>query len=188
MSIKRLFMIGLLVAVASMAGFSNASSRDWKPTREAKARDYAMIQDIRTRADGRFVWLMWFVPQMIEANAPGAETVSATLQRYVVVLTVLGRVDKTTGSMAFERVTTLEAKDQSGKPLTLVQKNNLPPATISILAGSEAMLRQSFGAMGREINMFVFDSGDVGSCKPGKLSVPLAGETYSWDTPIPGCP
>jgi hypothetical protein len=34
---------------------------------------------------------------------------------------------------------------------------------------------------------FVFDGSTIHSCQPGKLSVPYGGETYIYDTPIPGC-
>jgi len=37
------------------------------------------------------------------------------------------------------------------------------------------------------MKMFVFESGAIDSCKKGQLAVPLAGETYTWDTPFPGC-
>jgi hypothetical protein len=186
MNVKRFFLTGLLVSIVSLAGFSSASSRIWKATREAKARDYVTIND--TRANGDLVLLLWFVPQMVQAGTPGAANFSAILQKYVIMMAVHGHLDKTSGSVSFDDLTTLEARDQAGKPLPLMARKDLPPTTIAALSGMEALFRQSFGAMGNGMKMFVFDSGEVSSCKNGKLSVPLAGETYTWNTPIPGCP
>jgi hypothetical protein len=56
-----------------------------------------------------------------------------------------------------------------------------------MLVAVEQMFRQSLGAMGKGTKMFVFDAGDVGSCKKGELDIPLAGDTYTWKTPFPGC-
>ncbi len=56
-----------------------------------------------------------------------------------------------------------------------------------MLAGLEAVLRQSLGAYGKGLKVFVFDKGDVDSCQKGQLSVQLAGENYTWETPFPGC-
>jgi hypothetical protein len=51
----------------------------------------------------------------------------------------------------------------------------------------EAMFRQSLGTFGQGMKVFVFDAAGVTSCKPGGLTVPFADETYTWQTPIPGC-
>ena len=51
------------------------------------------------------------------------------------------------------------------------------------------MFRQSLGAVGAGFRWFVFDGASVKSCTPGSgFSVQLANETYTYDTPIPGCP
>src|SRR5580692_7600585 len=57
-------------------------------------------------------------------------------------------------------------------------------AMISVL---ESFYRETYGALGNGMKVFIFDAGDVGPCKPGQLSVLLANETYTWDTPFPGC-
>ena len=75
----------------------------------------------------------------------------------------------------------------NGKALTPVARNDLPPTNTAMLAALEAMFRQSIGAMGKGMKMFVFEGGNIDSCKKGQLSVPLASETYTWDTPFPGC-
>jgi hypothetical protein len=37
------------------------------------------------------------------------------------------------------------------------------------------------------MKQFIFDADTVRPCTKGKLSIPLAGETYFWETPFPGC-
>lgn len=185
MLIKRITYVGMLAALLSIGCFSTASSRIWKATPQALARDYALIND--TRPDGEAVFLGWFVPGMIQPNTPGAAITIANLQTYVVLVVVHGHLNKTTGSLSFEDVPALEARDQTGKPLTLVVRDTLPPTTAGIVVSIDTMFRQSLGALGKGMKLFVFDAGDVNSCKRGSLSVPLAGDTYTWDTPIPGC-
>jgi hypothetical protein len=177
--------MALLAAMFVCIGLSPASSRVWKATPDKIAREYATIND--TRADGELVLLMWFVPAMVRPDATGAAPLTAMLQKYVVLMAVHGQLDKATGSISFEDVNTLEARDQNEKPLALLARNDLPPTATAVLAAVETLFRQSLGAMGKGMKMFLFEAGTVDSCKKGELSVPFAGETYTWDTPIPGC-
>jgi hypothetical protein len=68
-----------------------------------------------------------------------------------------------------------------------VSLDTLSPVIVGALAIQAAGLRQSLGAMGKAMKTFVFDAGAVHSCESGRLSVLFAGETYTWDTPFPGC-
>jgi hypothetical protein len=52
----------------------------------------------------------------------------------------------------------------------------------------EASFRQSSGRLGDGTRFFIFDAGTVRACEKGKISVPYEGETYTWETPFPGCP
>jgi hypothetical protein len=90
--------------------------------------------------------------------------------------------------MSFEDIDTLEARDGGGNPLALVPRNQLPPAAIGLLAAFEAAFRQSFGRLGDGMKFFTFDAGAVPACEKGGISIPYAGETYTWETPFPGCP
>jgi len=177
------------VAAAAMMlfalGASPALSRQWKVTPEALARDYGVITD--QRPDGELVMAMWFVPQMVPANSTGADIATAMLQKYVIVTVAHGRIQRASGTISFENVDALTARNQSGKPLTLVARDSLPPTNVAMLSALESFMRQTLGAMGNGMKMFVFDAGDVGSCKRGQLSVLFANETYTWDTPFPGC-
>jgi hypothetical protein len=162
-----------------------ALSRQWKATPEALARDYAAIDD--QRSGGELILAMWFVPQMVPANSPGADIAKAMLEKYVVLMVVHGRLQSATGTISFEHVDTLPAMNQSGKPLASVSRDNLPPTNAGMLSALESVLRQTLGPMGNGMKVFVFDAGDVGSCKRGQLSVSFVNETYTWDTPFPGC-
>jgi len=190
--IERLSALPRLVAsivvaavLLSLFGLRPVSARQWRATPDAIARDYATITD--TRPNGELIMLMWILPRMVLPNSPGAAAATAMVQKYVLMVAVHGHLDKTTGIMSFDEIENLEIKDQSGKSLTPVVKADLPPTNTAMLAALEAMFRQSIGAMGKGMKMFVFDGANVDSCKKGQLSVPLANETYTWDTPFPGC-
>ena len=186
MTFRRLFGTALITAALSAVAVSTASARNWKATPDAIARDYATIND--ARPGGELVLLMWFVPTMVRADMSGAANLTATLQKYVVVMVVHGRLDKASGTFSFDDIDTLEARNQAGKSLNLLARSEMPPAPSAVLTAVETMFRQSLGAMGKGAKMFVFDAGDVDSCKKGGMSIPFAAETYTWDTPFPSCP
>jgi len=186
MTFRRLFGTALMTAALSVVAFSTASSRIWKATPDAISRDYATIND--TRPGGELILLMWFVPTMVRPDMSGAANLIAMLQKYVVMMAVHGHLEKASGTLSFDDIDTLEARDRAGKPLNLLARSDMPPAPTAVLAAVESMFRQSLGAMGKGMKMFVFDAGDVDSCKKGEMSIPFAAETYTWDTPIPGCP
>ncbi len=173
------------VLLCSFFGISPAWSRQWKATPEALARDYAKIND--PRADGELVLLIWFVPQMVRADAPGAAQMTVMLRNHIVLMVVDGRLDKATGTMSFQEISGLEAHDQNGHALVPIEKDQLPPTTIGAVTALEAMFRQSLGNMGKGTRLFVFDADRVDSCGNGRLSVSMAHETYTWDTPFPSC-
>src|SRR5215472_8664999 len=127
----------------SSVGISPASSRQWKATPKLLARDYAGIADSR---GGETVMLTWFVPQMLQPTATAA---IAMTQKYVVLMVAHSRMEKATGTYSYEDIAALEPKDQNGKVLAPVARNDLPPASIAMLAGLEAVLRQSLGADGK---------------------------------------
>lgn len=183
MVIKRPFLIATLAAAISFGECPSAVSRVWKALPDAIARDYARIEDAR---GGETVILMWFAPPTVKADAPTLALIQ-TLQKYTVIVAAHARIEKLSGAVTFEEINTLEARDATGKPLTLLARENLPPTAAGLLTALETVLRQSLGAMGKGTKMFVFNAENVDACKEGELSVPLAGETYTWKTPFPGC-
>jgi hypothetical protein len=185
-SIMHRIWVAFVAAAFLGFGITTGTARIWKPSPEKMARDYATINDVRPNGD--LVLLMWFVPGMMQPDAAGAAAVKAILQKYVVVVAVHGSLDKTTASYSFEDIDHLQAEDRNQHPLAPISRSDLPPATIAVISALEAMFRQTAGAMGKGMKVFVFDAGAVNSCKQGELTIPLAGETYTWETPIPGCP
>jgi hypothetical protein len=131
--------------------------------------------------------LMWFAPPTVAPEAPNAAQMRALIGKYVFIGLTHGHFDKTIGTVTFDETNTLEAKDGSGKPLVLVDRSSLPPATLGAVTVIERIFQQSFGAFGRGMKMFVFEAGDVNACEKGELAIPFAGETYTWETPFPGC-
>jgi hypothetical protein len=179
---------GLRAALAAaflLFAFYPASSRVWRATPDQLAQDYLTIND--TRPGGELVLLLWFAPPMVRPGIGGGTELSAVLERYVALMTVHGRLDKASGTMSFDDFDTLQANDQAGKPLTVVPKDKLPPTVAGVVTIMEGLYRQAAGAMGKGMKMFIFEAGSVDACKTGALSVPFAGETYTWTTPIPGC-
>src|SRR5437868_14558499 len=118
---------GVCAAIVSMVLVMSVSTptlaRQWKTTPDALARDYATIND--TRENGEVVMLMWFVPKMVQPSAVNAGMVVSMLEKYVVLTTLHGRIDKQTGSMSFEEIENLEPRDQNGKLLAAVERGNL---------------------------------------------------------------
>jgi hypothetical protein len=184
--IRHLLRASLAVTLVCFIALPQASSRTWKTTPDQLAKDYLTIND--TRPGGEFVLLMWFAPPMIQPQMTGADTLRAILDKYILIMAVHGNLDKASGTLSFENIDSLQANDQNGKPLNLLPRDNLPPTAAGIVAAMEGMMRQSLGSMGKGMKMFIFDAGSLGACKAGGMSIPFAGETYTWKTPVPGCP
>lgn len=185
MFMKRIVNLLVVSALFFGASSSASSSRIWKATPQAISRDYVTIQD--NRGPGDLVFLIWFVPQMLPSDAAGSPMAAGILDKYALISLAHGHFDMKTGAVTFDEIDALQAKDQSEKPLTPVQRDALPPAAAGMLVAMEAVFRQSLGALGKGTKTFVFDAGSVRSCGKGRLAVLFAGETYTWDTPIPGC-
>lgn len=160
-------------------GANLAWSRDWKPTQATLARNYLLISDTRDVHDIRMIF--WIAPPIV--SEPSAQQV---LKDYVVLGVVRAR-GSATGTMSFDPIDTLEAKDGEGKPLQLLRGDDIPPAINGVVTVLEGVFGQSFGAFGKGFHWFVFAAGAVNACKDGGLSVPFADEDYSYPTPIPGC-
>src|SRR5215472_237903 len=174
----------IIAAVLFLPANSSVSGRQWKATPRAMAQDYATIND--TRPDGELVFLIWFVPQMVRPEMPNADVVSQLLKKFILMMVVDGRVDQTSGTMSFQEISTLQVKNQAGEILNPISRDDLPPINIAMLTGMEAAMRQSLGAMGKGMKVFMFDGSTIDSCKKGQLSTAFANETYTWNTPIPG--
>jgi hypothetical protein len=171
----------LCVLSSATFGVQDANARPWKPTPEALAQDYALIE--ANKPDNSFAIVFWIVPNMIDDKA-----LQAVLDKYVVIGIVQSHTDSTTGASTYDSVDTLQPIDGAGKPLKLLAGDNLPPAVAGAIADVQSAFRQSLGAVGQGFHWFVFEGDSVHACGKGSLSVPFGGETYTYDTPVPGCP
>ena len=144
------------------------------------AQDYAQILDVR--AQGEIVVMFWMVPQMV-GDVPVAQTF---LDKYVVIGVAHARPGPA-GSMLFDAIDPLQVKDASGKPLTLLEGDKLPADASAFVTAMGGTLKQSLGAMGQGMRIFVYDGGGVHACTKGGISIPYAGEVYTYVMPIPGC-
>jgi hypothetical protein len=178
----------LIRAACALLAFAAASSpsaaRQWNPDPRGAAIDYAQI--VHARPSGDFTVIWWVVPEMFPAAA-NTQALRDVLSRYVVIGMVRGRTGAN-GASTFEAVDNLTITDSTSRPLSPLAANAIPAAAASSLAPMQTQLRQTLGAMGQGLRWFVFDGSTIHSCAAGKVSVPFQGETYTYDTPIPGCP
>ena len=186
MSIVELRKMNFIGAMLScVVGFSSsASSRLWKATPAQIAGDYASIN--HNRGNGDFVTIIWFASPMAAAGSQ----LATTFEKYVVIGVVHSHTNfnQPAAGIAFDDIKTLEVRDESGNLLTPVSENELPVASREGLAGYEAGYRRGFGPRGSGIRFFLFDAGTIRACEKGGISIPFDGETYTWETPFPGCP
>jgi hypothetical protein len=183
MSINQRVNVLLLGVIFSSVVFSSVLSRPWKPTPVQLAGDYAAITHTKSNTD--FVNIRWWAEPTVMPGTP----LASLLQKYIVISVVHFHINLPGGAMSTEDVDTLEARDSSNSNMVLtpVPRNALPPTAIATLTGFEASFRQSLGRLGEGTKFFIFDAGTVRACEKGGISVPLAGETYTWETPFPGC-
>jgi hypothetical protein len=181
MSIRQVSNVVLFGMIALSLAVMPASSRIWRPTPTQIAGEYAQINDAKSATD--FVNIRWWAAPTVAAGTP----LAGILEKYIVIAVVHFHVNQPGATISFDDIDTLEARDGSGQPLVLVARSQLPPVAIGILAGLEAAFRQSLGRLGDGTKFFAFDAGSVRACEKGGMSIPFAGETYTWETPFPGC-
>lgn len=167
----------LMMTTAAMP----AQARLWKPEREALAQDYAWITDVRKSHE--VITVFWMAPPL----APSSPTFQLILERYVIVGVSHVKQDPVTGKAESTNLDTVEARGSDGKPLTLLEGDKVPPAVAAVISGSGGTARQAMGVTGTGMRFFAFEAGDVRACGKGRLSIAYVGETYIYDTPIPGC-
>jgi hypothetical protein len=180
MSLSQQFNMLLLAMTVLGVSFSSTSSRPWKPTPAQIASDYAQIN--HTRSSTEFVNIRWWAPPTVMSGTPFARM----LEKYILI-SVAHYHSAQGGAISTDEIDALEARADDDKQLTLVTRTELLPSELGILSAIEASFRQSIGRIGEGTRFFIFDAGTVRACEKGGLSVPFAGETYTWETPFPGC-
>jgi len=185
MSIVQWSKMIFIGTILSYFGFSpSASARFWKASPSQIASDYAVIN--HNRGNGDFVTIIWFASPM----ATSGSQIATVFEKCVVVGAVHSHTNfnQPATGIALDDIKTLEVRDESGNLLSPVSENELSVASLGALAAYEAGYRRGFGPRGNGIKFFLFDTGTVRACEKGGISIPFDGETYTWETPFPGCP
>ena len=175
-----LLSAGLAMSVVT----ASVEARQWSPEPRAAALDYAQI--VHVKPNGQLVLVWWVVPEIF-APMPNTQPLLNVLSRYVVLGVAQGRPGAN-GTMTMDTVPAVEITDDMGRSYAPLADNALPPDVSQAIATLQAISRQTpLGPIAQGIRWFVFQADGVHSCGPGALSVPFGGETYNYDTPVPGC-
>jgi hypothetical protein len=173
----------LRTALAVLLLFSiPAGARSWKPQGAVLAQDYSVITDSRPNRD--LVTILWMTWPMTGSVSP---MVQQLLDKYIILGVAHGQIDPG-GKMIFDKEESAQASGQDGAQFKVMDESNYPPAVAGAVVTMGGFMRQSLGAMGEGMKFLVFEGASVRACEKGQLSVRYAGETYTYDTPIPGCP
>jgi hypothetical protein len=175
-------IVGLLTGVLLLIHVSSAAARPWKPTSQALALDYAEITHQRGTRD--LVIIIWLVPQMLGV---ASEEARELLDKYALV-GALHQHMLVGGTASYDANSLMQAVDDHGNALVLLTGDKIPPTAQGTLVILQAVMKKMIGPMGEGIQWFVFEAGSVHSCEKGGLSISFEGETYTYETPIPGCP
>lgn len=175
--------LAIVAAIVAALAAADAHAREWKPSIRTLAEDYVRIVD-RRGAD-EFVVMMWLAPETVP-DGPESAVTRQFLADYMVIALMHAEVSDL-GELRFRGVPTLALADADGGPRAPMPADALPPAFGGTIATLKGMFAQGMGPMGRGINWFVFDGEGVSSCAEGVIRIPYEGETYEYQTPIPGC-
>jgi len=170
---RALALILLLLAVAAPG-----SARPWKPTPQQQAVDYLTITHNRG-ADN--VVIVWMASPLITA-----QTIKPMMDKYI-VLTIAHTRRGADGAPVWDDVQGVRVSDGAGQDLKEVPSDQIPPILVGMIATSDATMRQTTQGKGK-VYWSVWEAGAVNACQRGKLVVNYAGESYSYDTPVPTCP
>jgi hypothetical protein len=170
-----------LALLCCLGALSPASARPWKPTPTALAQDYLLIVD--QRSDRDIAMVLWLAAPMVANSREVAEI----LDKYAVV-GVLHAHFASDGTAKFDDFDSLHAQDGEGRSLKLLRGDAVPPIVAGVVSTVGAAMQQTLGPMGHGLHWFIFAGGAVHACGKGQLAVLFAGETYTYKSPVPGCP
>ena len=182
--IRNVLRFAAAVLMLACVAVPLANARQWNPDARAASLDYAQI--FHQKSPGDIVFLWWVTPEAFPAGNNN-QTIQDVLSRYIVLGIAHGRTS-TAGQMSFDPIGDLRITDATARTLPPLPANAMPSELAQTIASLQMLARQSLGPMGQGIRFFVFDGSTIHACAPGKMSVPFDAETYTYDTPIPGCP
>jgi hypothetical protein len=178
----RFFRSVALFSAIAVALASPIAARQWNPDTRGASLDYTQI--VHTKPNGEIVLVWWAVPETFPGDA-NSKVLTDVLSRYVIIGVAHGH--NGAGGVSLDPVADLGIADQSSRQFSPLAANGAPAEVTQALATLQALARQSLGPLGTGVRWFAFDGSMIHSCTAGKISVPFAGETYTYDTPIPGC-
>jgi hypothetical protein len=153
------------------------SARLWKPTPQQQVADYLSIS--HNKGDGGVV-MVWMASPLVAGAA------KPLMDKYV-VLSVIRTRRNPDGTNTWDDVQGVQVSDGNGNALKEVPSDQTPPLLVGMIASAEAAMRQTSQGKGK-VYWGVYEAGSIGACLRGKLVVNFEGESYSYDTPVPGCP
>lgn len=177
---RRLLSAALALAIA-LAAHVPAQSRNWKPDAAALAQDYSTISDFRNPQDGRL--LFWMNSAQTRAQDGLTRTI---LDNYIILGVARIRISPL-GAITFDPIDTITPTYGDSRPLRVLPLEELPPVPKGVITIMTETMRQTLGPMGKGIHWFIFEAGSVRACGTGILTIPFADETYTYETPFPGC-
>jgi hypothetical protein len=166
-------------SVAVLALAMPAAARTWKPTPQQNVIDYTVISHNKG-PEGRVI------VQWMSSAGMSTPTMQQLLEKYVVITVAHSRT-LPTGGTSWDDIQGVTVTDAAGTPLKELTEDTYPPSLVGIFASSDAQLRQSTQGKGKN-HWGVYEAGSVAACGKGGLRLTYDGETYTWDTPLPGCP
>lgn len=157
----------------------------WSHDPLSVALDYLLIRDLR--AGGEEVLVFWIAPTLLPKsetlNTPQMAAALDLINKYVII----AATHVASGTVRFEAVPVPKVEDQDGRSLTPLDPSTTPPQVVASLARLRAFYAGLLGAFGQGTSLFAYEAGSVRACGKGGLRVEVAGETYTYDTPLPGC-
>jgi len=171
------------IGFALMCMNSDAPARQWSKDPHALAHDYLYIMD--TRQNNELVMLWWFAPPMINQSGE-PKTSDSAFENYVILGTIHAHISSN-GNMAFDPPEPISVDNVNGKELVKLNENTIPPTVSGVLATFKAVFSRSLGKAGEGLNLIAFEGDNVHACTAGGIKVHFVNETYTYDTPVPGC-
>ena len=178
----RFFRSAALLSAIAVVIASPAEARQWNPDTRGASLDYTQI--VHAKPNGEIVLVWWAVPETFADDA-NSKVLKDVLARYAIIGVAHGH--NGAGGVTSDPVADLKITDSSSRELSPFAANAAPAEVAQALGTLQALARQSLGPLGAGVRWFAFDGSMIHSCTPGKISVPFAGVTYTYDTPIPGC-
>jgi len=133
--VHRLFAALMLLVLALAAG--DGGAREWKPTAQSLAENYAQIVD--RRSPHEVVFVMWLAPELLP-DGPESAIARQILDDYLVIAVIHADVSKL-GEFSFRKIEDLTVTTVPNGTLKPLLDDAVPP----VVAGTLSTLRGVFG-------------------------------------------